>query len=261
MKILLTNDDSIASEGIRALESALNKEHEVWVVAPESEKSGGSHSITLRDSIRVRCAGERRFSCRGTPADCVMVSLLGLVPHKIDMVVSGINHGPNLGTDILFSGTAAGARQGALMGVPSVAASLGVYAPPFDFTCAAQFIARNLETFRDLWTDDHFLNINFPPAAPPSAADGVSAERVLPYGADAVITFPSRRIYRDHLSTHRSPNGDIFCFVNGAVPDAHFEEGSDCSVLSQGHISISPIHAHPRNWVSIEERYRSARFT
>ena len=78
---------------------------------------------------------------------------------------------------------------------------------------------------------------------------------------DSVITFPSRRIYRDRLSTYRAPNGDTFCFVHGAVPEAHFEAGSDCQVLSEGRISISPIHAHPRNWVSIEERYRRVRFT
>ncbi len=247
MRILLTNDDGIHSEGIRQLEKTLGARHELWLVAPESEKSGGSHSITLKDSIRARCMGEHRFACRGTTADCVIVSLLGLIPPKVDMVISGVNHGPNLGTDILFSGTAAGARQGALMGVPSVAISLGAYAPPFDFSGAAEFVFRNLQTFRDLWTDDHFLNINFPAGA---------AENV-----DSVITFPSRRIYRDRLNTYRAPNGDMFCFVHGAVPEAHFEAGSDCQVLSEGRISISPIHAHPRNWVSIEERYRRVRFT
>ena len=139
MRILLTNDDGIHSEGIRQLEKTLGARHELWLVAPESEKSGGSHSITLKDSIRARCMGEHRFACRGTTADCVIISLLGLIPPKVDMVISGVNHGPNLGTDILFSGTAAGARQGALMGVPSVAISLGAYAPPFDFSGAAEF--------------------------------------------------------------------------------------------------------------------------
>jgi 5'-nucleotidase len=246
MRILVTNDDGIESQGISQLVERLRDGHETWLVAPEGEKSGASHSITLRDSIRVRCLGERRYACKGTTADCVVVSLLGLIPPKVDMVISGINHGPNLGTDILFSSTAAGARQGALMGVPSVAVSLGAYAPPYDFSNAADFVARNLETFRDLWTDDHFLNINFPP---------VSADH-----PDPVITFPSRRIYRDRLNTYRAPNGDTFCFVHGTVPDAHYEAGSDCQVLSEGKISISPIHAHPRNWVSIEERYRRVRF-
>ena len=120
----------------------------MWLVAPESERSGASNAITLKDSIRVREVGERTYSCRGTPADCVLVALLGLVPGPVDLVLSGINHGPNLGTDVLYSGTAGGARQAALMGRPGVALSVGAYAPPFDFQCAADFTVRNLETFR-----------------------------------------------------------------------------------------------------------------
>lgn len=246
MRVLITNDDGIGSLGLRTLEQALVADHEVWVVAPETEKSGGSHSITLRDSIRLKRAGERRFSCRGTPADCVLVALMGIIPAKVDIVLSGINHGPNLGTDILYSGTAAGARQGALMGIPAVALSINSYAPPFDFEGPSAFTARNLDIFRDLWTDDHFLNINFP-------ARGCCA-------AAPVITFPSRRIYRDRLATYEAPTGDLFCFLTGEYPEAHLEDGSDCLVVDQGNISISPVHAHPRNWVSIEDSYREARF-
>jgi 5'-nucleotidase len=246
MRLLLTNDDGIDSDGIKALVTALGSSHEVWVVAPEAEKSGGSHSITLRDALKVRQVAERQFSCRGTPADCVMIALLGLVPRGIDLVISGINHGPNLGTDILFSGTAAGARQGALMGVPSVALSTGVYRPPFDFAAAAQFASRNLDNFRTLGTDDHFLNINFP-------ATGTE-------GAETEITFPSRRIYRMELSCYDAPDGDRYCFVGGALPEAHPEDGSDSMVVSEGRISISPIHAHPRNWATIEESCRGVNF-
>ena len=246
MRLLLTNDDGIHSEGIRALVTALEGAHEVWVVAPEAEKSGGSHSITLHDALKVRTIDRRRYSCRGTPADCVMIALLGLVPRTIDLVISGINHGPNLGTDILYSGTAAGARQGALMGVPSVALSVGSYRAPFDFSGAAEFAARNLDSFRTLGTDDHFLNINFP-------AVGTR-------GSETVITFPSRRIYRMELQTYDSQDGDRYCFVEGALPDAHPEDGSDSMVVSQGRISISPIHAHPRNWATIEESYRGVKF-
>jgi 5'-nucleotidase len=241
MRLLLTNDDGIRSDGIKALLHALGGSHEVWVVAPEAEKSGGSHSITLHDALRVRKIRDRQFSCRGTPADCVMISLLGLVPGGVDLVISGINYGPNLGTDILFSGTAAGARQGALMGVPSVALSVGAYRAPWGFEAAASFAARNLDSFRALGTDDHFLNINFPE----TGADG----------AETVITFPSRRIYRLELHTYDAPDGDRYCFVGGALPEAHPEEGSDCMVVSQGRISISPVHAHPRNWATIEESY------
>jgi 5'-nucleotidase len=246
MRLLLTNDDGIHSDGIQALVTALAGAHEVWVVAPETEKSGGSHSITLRDALRVRKISEKHFSCRGTPADCVMIALLGLVPRGIDLVISGINHGPNLGTDILYSGTAAGARQGSLLGVPSVALSIGSYSAPFDFAGAAEFAGRNLDNFRTLGTDDHFLNINFP-------ARGTR-------GAETVITFPSRRIYNMELHTYDAPDGDKYCFVAGTIPKAHPEEGSDSMVVSQGRISISPIHAHPRNWASIEESCRGVKF-
>ena len=114
-----------------------------------------------------------------------MVALLGLVPRRIDLVISGINHGPNLGTDILYSGTAAGARQGALMGVPSVALSVGAYRAPFDFDAAAEFAARNLDNFRTLGTDDHFLNINFPATGHARGGNGhhVSLAPDLPHGA------------------------------------------------------------------------------
>jgi 5'-nucleotidase len=246
MRLLLTNDDGVHSDGITALLNALAASHEVWVVAPEAEKSGGSHSITLHDALKIRKIRERQFSCRGTPADCVMVALLGLVPGGVDLVLSGINHGPNLGTDILFSGTAAGARQGALMGVASVALSVGTYRAPFDFGAAASFAARNLDNFKTLGTDDHFLNINFP-------ATGTS-------GAETVITFPSRRIYRLELHSYDAPDGDRYCFVDGPAPEAHPEEGSDCMVVSQGLISISPIHAHPRNWATMEESCRGVTF-
>ncbi len=246
MRLLLTNDDGISADGIQALLRALEASHEVWVVAPSTEASGGSHSITLHDALKVRRMGERRFSCRGTPADCVMIAMLGLVTEEIDLVISGINHGPNLGTDILYSGTAAGARQGALMGVPSVALSVGSYHAPFDFESAAEYAARNLESFRALGTDDHFLNVNFP----------VTGTR----GAQTAITFPSRRIYNMELHTYDAPDGDLYCFVGGALPEAHPEEGSDCMVVSQGLISISPIHAHPRNWATIEESCRGVKF-
>ncbi len=246
MRILLTNDDGIDSDGIQTLYRVLSPAHEVWLVAPEAEKSGGSHSITIREAMKIRARPGNQFSCRGTPADCVMIALLGLVPPGIDLVLSGINHGPNLGTDILYSGTAAGARQGTLMGVPSVALSAGSYQAPFDFVAGAQFAARNLDNFRALGTDDHFLNVNFP-------AKGTD-------GARTVITFPSRRIYRSEQHTYNAPDGETYCFIGGGTPDSHPEEGSDSMVVAQGHISISPIHAHPRNWASIEESCRGVRF-
>ncbi len=246
MRVLLTNDDGVTSLGLSTLSGVLAAGHEVWIVAPETERSGSAQAITLRDSIRVRRVGERVFSCRGTPADCVMVALLGLVPEPVDLVVSGINHGPNLGTDILYSGTAAAARQAVLMDRPGVALSVGAYAPPFDFRAAAEFTARNLEQFVALLSDDHFLNVNFP-----VTNTG---------GAPTMVTFPSRRIYRDELHTYTAPNQDLFCFIGGPLPDARLEEGSDCDAVNRGFISITPVNVHPCSHADVSERYRGAPF-
>ena len=214
---------------------------------PEGERAAHPTPLRCGIQLRARCLGEHRYACRGTTADCVIVSLLGLIPPKVDMVISGINHGPNLGTDILFSSTAAGAAPGRSHGRAVGRGFPGRVRACLRFLAAPLILSsRNLEIFRELWTDDHFLNVNFP------SADADHPE--------STITFPSRRIYKDRLNTYRAPNGDTFCFVYGAVPEAHYEAGSDCQVLSEGKISISPIHAHPRNWVSIEERYRRVRF-
>jgi 5'-nucleotidase len=243
MKILLTNDDGITSPGLQLLKEALSLEHEVWVVAPEVNRSAISHAITLREPTRIREHARREFLCGGTPADCVLIGLLGLLPVDIDMVISGINLGPNLGTDIVYSGTAAGARQGALMGKPALACSLNAYLPPFNLGIPAAYIAENAEILKNLWNGDHFLNINFP--------------RDVAAGASVDITYPIQRIYEDELVQFKAPNGHLYCFIDGSLPGGEMEAGSDFLAVEQGRISISPILIHPANH-EIEERYRKA---
>jgi 5'-nucleotidase len=242
MRILLTNDDGIASPGLRSLEQALLPEHEVWIVAPDSNRSGSSHSITLGTPSRFRRTGDREFTCWGTPADCVLVALMGLVPGPVDLVLSGINLGPNLGTDILYSGTAAAARQAALMGRPAVACSLATYVPPYHLDFPARFLAGNLRTFASLWAEDHFLNVNFPNSGGPSRPE---------------VTFPARRVYKDALVRFEAPNGDLYCFLDGQRPEAREEAGTDYLAVQRGAISLSPILIHPANH-EIEDRYRQA---
>jgi 5'-nucleotidase len=234
MRILITNDDGVEAEGLRILREALQGDHEVWTVAPETQRSGSSHGITLRGPIQARRLGERTFSCAGTPVDCVIIALMGLVPKGIQLVLSGINHGPNLGTDILYSGTASAASQAVLLGVPAAALSIEAYMPPFDFRPCAAFCARNVEVMARCRGDGHFLNINFPNGEPASATP--------------VITFPSRRIYKEELRIQEGPGGDIRCFVGGELPGSHLEEGSDCAALAAGLISVSPIAVHPANF-------------
>lgn len=244
MRILLTNDDGIGSPGLRVLAEALQPEHEVWVVAPDTNRSGSSHSITLGTPSRFHRAAEREYACWGTPADCVLIALLGLVPAPVDLVLSGLNLGPNLGTDIVYSGTAAAARQGAFMGRPAVACSLATYSPPYHLEFPAAFLASNLEVFRSLWAEDHFLNINFPNSPAP---------------ATPVVTRPARRIYKDALVRFEAPNGDLYCFLGGQTPAAALEQDSDHQAIELGRISLSPILIHPANH-EIEHRYQAAAY-
>jgi 5'-nucleotidase len=245
MRILLTNDDGVQSQGLTLLHKRLQDEHEVWLIAPEHEMSGSSHSVSLKNPIRVRQRAEREFSVNGTPVDCVLLAFLSLVPDRIDMVVSGINHGPNLGTDILYSGTVAAARQGALFGRPACAVSLTGHGDGFSFNEAVEFMARNLQLFLDEWSEDHFVNINFPPHA------GLPLR--------TAITFPSRRIYRDNFARFNAPDGNMYCFLQGEDPYSHKEAGSDFDAISGGSISISPVLIHPTNH-EIEVKYQNLDF-
>lgn len=247
MRILLSNDDGIRSPGLAAVKEELLRRwgdaHEIWIAAPETERSGHSHSITLRDPIRAREIAPREYAIGGSPADCVFTAALGIMPERPDIVISGINIGPNLGTDITYSGTAAVARQAAYMGIPGVALSLGDYHKPFHFTPLARFMAEQLEIFRQHANQDHFININAPN---------------LPGFDRAVeITFPCKRLYNDRMVSFASPKGDTFWFLDGSPIDSLEEEGSDWCAVKRGNISISPIHLHPvRN--EIEQAYRRA---
>jgi 5'-nucleotidase len=227
MRILLTNDDGIDSAGLEALRAKLHG-HEVWIVAPDGERSAQSHSITVHDPIRCRELRQTVFATSGTPADCVLVGVLGLLPERPDVVVSGINIGPNLGTDIIFSGTVAAARQAAFMGIPGIALSVNSYSPPFYMDPLAGFLANNLEKLVGLWNPRHLININ----GPNVDSDQLSVE----------VTHPSWRMYHDQLEEFRSPRGERYYFLNGHPIDNEMEEGSDWTAVARGKISISPIY-------------------
>ena len=244
MTILLTNDDGIESAGLASLRDAFI-EHEVWIIAPDGERSAQSHSITVHDPIRCRRLDDRVFASSGTPADCVIVGVLGVMGVKPDVVVSGINIGPNLGTDIIFSGTVAAARQAAFMGIPGIAVSINSYSPPFHVAPLAAFVARNLSTLVGLWNPRHLININGP---------NIDSD-VLP----VQVTYPSWRMYHDQLEEFSSPRGERFYFLNGHPVETPMEEGSDWTAVAQGSISVSPIFVNPVDHHE-DEAYRSAVF-
>ncbi len=245
MRILLTNDDGIESPGLKAISTALEKRHEVWIVAPDTERSATSHYITIRRPIVLRETGDRRYSADGSPADCVIVGMLGALPEEPDLVVSGINIGPNLGTDIIYSGTVAAARQGAIMGKPSYALSLDTYTKPFYFEALVEFFVDNLPKLLELWKDDHFVNINAPNVAdPPGRME---------------VTRPAWRTYHDKLAEFQSPAGEIYYFLGGSPVETELDSGTDWYAVSKGSISVSPISINPAR-IEEDDRYQAGHF-
>lgn len=243
MRILLTNDDGIKSPGLASLRESF-KEHEVWVAAPETEQSGKSHSLTIMEPVKFTQLEDRVFAVKGSPADCVLYSYLGAIPVKPDVVISGINIGANLGTDLIFSGTAAAARQAALMGLPGIAVSINTFTEPFYFSDTAGFIDANLELMLSLWHPDHFINVNTP-----------NTEH---FPSEVRITEPSRRVYKDKVLKFEGPRGDNYFFLEGSGV-SFSGENSDSQAIHEGVVSVSPVFLHPVNRIEAEA-YRNAEF-
>jgi 5'-nucleotidase len=232
MRILVTNDDGVHAEGLKALVRELGREHEILVLAPDRERSGVSHAMTLRDPGKIRKLGEREYSCSGTPADCVILAGLGAVDFEPELVVSGINRGPNIGTDIVYSGTCGAARQAVLGGVPGIAVSCASYGPELRYGAAATFVRRNLPRLAGLCDGEVFVNIN----APSSDEECLEAE----------WTVPSERHYRDRLQRFDAPDGFLYCFLADSKIETSGGEGSDHRAVSGGRIAISRIIVKPQ---------------
>ncbi|MDR2150966.1 MAG: 5'/3'-nucleotidase SurE [Spirochaetaceae bacterium] len=232
MNILVTNDDGIGSEGLLLLVQALREQgrHSVYALAPDSNRSAVSQAISFMRDLQLKEVAQDLWSCSGTPADCVILAFMGVFPVVPDLVLSGINRGPNLGTDILYSGTAAGARQGALYNVPSIALSLDAHTS-FFWDSTVRFISEHLDEFIAYWKTDTFLNINLPntPQGP----------------AGMALSFPSRRLYHDTLTVFDAPNGKRYCFVEPGAVETIPAAGSDYALVSQNLASISLCAVHP----------------
>ncbi|MBI5488368.1 MAG: 5'/3'-nucleotidase SurE [Deltaproteobacteria bacterium] len=226
--ILLTNDDGIEAAGLLALERAMAALGEVWVVAPSGERSTCSHSLTLRRELPVERLGPRRWAVDGTPVDCVFVGMFGLLPRRPAVVVSGINHGPNLGTDTIYSGTVAAAREGALRGVPSVAVSL-TEGERFDEAAriAAELVRRVLRSGPHALADGRgvLLNLNVPP-------------RVT---GPARLARLGRRAYPEEVAVRRVGGSAHAARIGGYPVKADGERGADTRAIAQGRPSLTPL--------------------
>ena len=240
MRLLLTNDDGINSPGLLLFAAALRKAgHRVFVLAPSADRSGVSHSITfLNGPNRIIQVDDDTWSCEGTPVDCVVIGLMGGLPEcaPFDAIVSGINKGANLGTDIVYSGTAAAARQGALCNIPSLALSLLEAAPSKEgdawyWDMAVAFAVERFTEMLAFWKPDSFINVNIP------------GQKETP--RSLVHSFPSLRYYNDIIETYCAPDGQRYCFARAGKISAKPEKGSDWETVTGSNASISDILIHP----------------
>jgi 5'-nucleotidase len=224
--VLLANDDGYRSAGISALRLALAESMDVVVCAPDSEQSAASHALSLHRPLRLFRHGEGVFSVDGTPADCVYVALYGqgrVLPRRPDVVVSGMNHGVNLGDDVFYSGTVAAAREGALKGIPSLALSAAFDA---DLSAACRLGARlalELATHKD--DGPILVNVNFPP------------------GADWRMraTRLGSRIYTDEVEFRKDPRGREYLWIGGAGASHRPVVGSDTEAYDEGVVGVTPL--------------------
>ena len=234
-RILVTNDDGIHSPGIHMLAEALSELGEVHIVCPDRERSAVSHSFTMHSPLRIRKVRDRVVILDGTPTDCVMFAILGYFEGKPDLVVSGINNGPNLGDDVIYSGTVAAAHEGKIMGIPSFALSLNCR-----FSDDSDPAARRLDTAGRfaLYLARHVLTHGLPPSTflnvnvPNLPWDQLRGVRVTKLG---------QRVYNDSIIWRKDPHGKDYFWIGGEEPSWVPESGTDFEALERNLVSITPL--------------------
>lgn len=238
MHILVTNDDGVTAPGLLALKQALEGLGKITILAPDRNWSGSGHVKTLERPLRVQrielCDGTIALASDGAPSDCVALALLGLLPEKVDLVVSGINPNANLGHDATYSGTVTAAMEAAIWGLPGVAVSLHRpegHSGVIDYAPAAAFARRVVETVirEGGLPKDVLLNVNVP-YLPEDAIQGIR------------ITRQGLRVYRDLLVTREDPRGRPYYWIGGDAPTGVPEEGNDFDALEKGFVSVTPLH-------------------
>ena len=257
VRIVLTNDDGIDAPGLLAARLALEKVADVLTVAPDQNRSGVGRSISFGRPLHVEerkmADGGMGYACSGTPVDCVRLVALGLMDFEPDLVVAGINHGENLGDDITYSGTVAGAMEGIVIGVPGIAVSLSIDRPwhesaeeimpmngDLNFEAAAEFVARLAKVALKGLPSGRILNVN----APNRTRGDLKGARVTRLG---------RRMYRDELVEVKDGEGRVGYDIYNNPPGYHEEKGTDFAAIADGEISVTPVHLELTDNAGLEE--------
>jgi 5'-nucleotidase len=240
MRILCTNDDGIAAEGLAHLVDVCARIGEVTCVAPDREQSATSHSLTLARPLRPLRRGPNSFEVDGTPTDSVMLGLGALLSERPDFVVSGINHGPNMGEDVLYSGTVAAAMEGLAFGIPGVAVSLATRDVSL-IKAYRDVLERLLRQLLDVerFPEDTLLNVNLPPI-PATDVKGVR------------VTTLGKRVYSEALTRMQDPWGREIYWIGGGQLSWSGRDDSDFQAIQDGFISVTPLHLDITNYQLLE---------
>jgi 5'-nucleotidase len=231
-RILVSNDDGIHAPGLKILERvARSLSKDVWVIAPEAEQSGASHGLSLRRPIPIHKVGPKRFAVGGTPSDCVLIAVKHIIMDRPpDLVLSGVNRGANLGEDVIYSGTVAAAREGALIGIPSIAFSQVRKGDVLHWKTAEAFapeVIRRL--YAQPWQKSVLMNVNFPPV-PPEEVTGV---KVAPQG---------RRVEHTQVKIQRDPYGRDLLWIGDFPTDDPLDPKTDLGAILENMVSVTPLH-------------------
>ncbi|NWF52736.1 MAG: 5'/3'-nucleotidase SurE [Nitrospirae bacterium] len=246
--ILITNDDGIHSPGIIALSTAMREVGDIYIVAPDRERSAVSHSLTLHRPLKVERLREDVYSIDGTPTDCVILAINKLLPDRPALVASGINRGGNLGGDITYSGTVSGAIEGTIMGIPSFAISLvtGEEAQPVHFETASSFAIKIARFILDKsLPPDTLLNINVP-NIDKSKIKGIR------------FTHQGKMVYSNSIKEIHDPKGKRHYWIGGTQMNIEHDDDTDIKSVKEGYVSITPIHLDLTNYEALN--YLKANF-
>ena len=250
MNILISNDDGIAANGIRALTEELSQKHNVYVIAPDRERSAAGHSLTLHTPLRVeelentKNGAKRTWVTTGTPGDCVKIGINAILSdeEQPDVVISGINHGPNLGADILYSGTVSCAMEGAMLGVPSIAVSLASMNADYeDFKFTARFVNSLLDKLKEFkFPKKSILNVNVPL---------LDSDDIV----GVAITELGRKMFTDDYEKRVDPRGKVYYWMAGELITESEDAKTDIAAVRNNKISITPVTYEMTKTETIED--------
>lgn len=245
MKLLLTNDDGINAKGLYALAKELEKDHEIVIVAPDNQRSACGHSITISEplfvkEVKINGIKSKAYSISGTPADCVRVGIDKLADGKIDMVLSGINKGFNLGTDVIYSGTVSAAIEAAIYKIPSMAVSTDVNDDVEKYAVSAEYASQILKSIKDSYTkDDVVINVNVP-LIPKENIKGIKVCNI------------GSRTYDNYFIEEIDENNDRKFYLRGKLNDFDYEN-TDIYYIKRDYVTVTPLHYDLTNFKILDE--------